>query len=154
MQRWVLKATVDPAAALTRAAFAGLGRRHGLELRYPFLDHDLLEYALALQGDLRQLGTHPHQKALLREAMVGHLPDAVRLRTETRTLGHLNQRGWRLGRQLLKTIVRGTAVWDVTGLDPAEVGGLTYFRLTGRASPAVVRLLQAEAFLQYALPGR
>ena len=52
-----------------------LDMAHGVEVRLPFLDHKLFEYANQLPIPL--LTTPPREKHLLREAMRPHLPDSV-----------------------------------------------------------------------------
>ena len=52
-----------------------LDMAHGVEVRLPFLDHELFEY---LNGvPLALLNDHPREKHLLREAMRPHIPDSV-----------------------------------------------------------------------------
>jgi asparagine synthase (glutamine-hydrolysing) len=52
----------------------------GIEARHPFLDRRLFEYVLAIPG--KQLFRLPHYKNLLRRAMLGILPEKIRLRQE------------------------------------------------------------------------
>jgi asparagine synthase (glutamine-hydrolysing) len=65
--------------------------RHGLELRHPYRDRRLVEFALAIPAD--QLWRRGRLKHVLREAMEGLLPDEVRLRTRPTSLARLYQRG-------------------------------------------------------------
>ena len=51
-----------------------------VESRVPFLDHRLVELALA--ADCRQLMGGPYNKRLLREGMAGRIPESVRLRID------------------------------------------------------------------------
>ncbi len=52
---------------------------HGLDAAFPFLDRDLVAFLMAVPGDVQNRDGVP--RALLREAMAGILPDAVRART-------------------------------------------------------------------------
>ncbi len=52
-----------------------LDMAHGVEVRLPFLDHHLFEYANGLPVSL--LAHHPREKHLLREAMRPYIPDPV-----------------------------------------------------------------------------
>jgi asparagine synthetase B (glutamine-hydrolysing) len=52
---------------------------HGLETAFPFLDRDLIAFLMAVRGDVQNRDGVP--RMLLREAMAGILPDAVRRRT-------------------------------------------------------------------------
>jgi asparagine synthase (glutamine-hydrolysing) len=78
-------------AADSAAAEAFHASRHGLELRHPYRDRRLVEYMLAVPAD--QLWRRGRLKHVLREAMVGLLPDEVRLRTRPTSLAALYQRG-------------------------------------------------------------
>jgi asparagine synthase (glutamine-hydrolysing) len=53
---------------------------HGVEMRVPFLDHRLAEYALSLPLEWRMRG--PWNKYALREAMRGKMPEVVRTRQD------------------------------------------------------------------------
>ena len=53
---------------------------HGVEARVPFLDHRLVE--LTARVPSRLLLNHPREKHLLREAMIGRVPDLLRTRTK------------------------------------------------------------------------
>ena len=52
-----------------------LDMAHGVEVRLPFLDHELFEYCNSLPLPL--LTDHEREKHLLREAMRPHIPDSV-----------------------------------------------------------------------------
>ena len=52
-----------------------LDMAHGVEVRLPFLDHRLFEYANSLPVSL--LARHPREKHLLREAVRPYIPDPV-----------------------------------------------------------------------------
>lgn len=53
---------------------------HSIESRVPFLDHPLVEFSLALGGEHKIVGSDT--KRVLRRAMVGILPEMVRLRSD------------------------------------------------------------------------
>ena len=78
----------DPARRAIRGAFedlreleralewqAGRAARHGVDVRYPFLDRDLVEFVLSLPSDFHFDGGL--RKRLLREAVRDQLPEAV-----------------------------------------------------------------------------
>jgi asparagine synthase (glutamine-hydrolysing) len=50
---------------------------HGLEARVPFLDREVIEWALALPPGFKLSGAGQPEKRLLREAFDGWLPDAL-----------------------------------------------------------------------------
>ena len=52
-----------------------LDMAHGVEVRLPFLDHELFEYCNSLP--LSVLTDHPREKHLLREALRSYMPDPV-----------------------------------------------------------------------------
>ena len=62
---------------------------HSFESRVPFLDHRLVEFALGLPDEFKlQRGIH---KRVLREAMAGILPDAIRGRKDKIGMGTPNE---------------------------------------------------------------
>ena len=54
---------------------ARLGAMHGLEMAFPYLDCDLLQFLMAIPGDVQSHEGVP--RGLMREAMRGTVPDAV-----------------------------------------------------------------------------
>ncbi len=50
---------------------------HGLEARVPFLDREVIDWALALPADVKVAGPGEPEKKLLREAFDGWLPDEL-----------------------------------------------------------------------------
>lgn len=54
--------------------------RRGVEIRFPFFDRRVIEYALSIPEASKLDG--PWTRAILREAMKGSVPDKVRLRTD------------------------------------------------------------------------
>jgi len=59
--------------------FDGCSMANGVEVRSPFLDCNLVTYAFALPGETKYDGTL--SKRILRDAMVGIMPEAIRTRT-------------------------------------------------------------------------
>jgi asparagine synthase (glutamine-hydrolysing) len=55
---------------------SGIGVMHGVDVRYPFRDRDLVAFLMAIPGDIVNWQGVP--KGLLRHALTGVLPDAVR----------------------------------------------------------------------------
>lgn len=97
---------------------AGLERYHrvasafGISPAHPFLYRPLAEFLAGVDYRFRVAGTL--NKVLLRSAMAGHLPDAVRLQTER---AHL---GWPMTQRALRARPEGTqrrisAAWDALG---------------------------------------
>ena len=64
---------------------------HGLDAAYPFLDRDLVAFLMAAPGEVQNRDGVP--RALLREAMAGILPDAVRGRTWKADFTEASNRG-------------------------------------------------------------
>jgi asparagine synthase (glutamine-hydrolysing) len=80
-----------PFAMMGIAVEARRARRHGVELRFPFRDRRLIEFALRLRAD--RLARPGWRKRLVWLAADGWLPDAVRLRRQMSDLGPLFARG-------------------------------------------------------------
>lgn len=72
------------AAAFDASAERWYAARHGLEQRQPFRDQQLTGWCLSLPADL--FARHGQRKWLLREAMRGVLPDALRNRSKSSDL--------------------------------------------------------------------
>ena len=84
--------------------------RYGLELRHPYRDRRLVEYVLALPA--HQLYNHGQYKHVLRTAMQGILPDAIRTRSRPTTLLSLLARGMDREKNVLQSRVQDpSAVW-------------------------------------------
>jgi asparagine synthase (glutamine-hydrolysing) len=119
----------------------------GIEARTPFLDYRLVEHAMALPADA--LVREGWTKSVLRDAMAGLLPEAVRLRRdklgfatpETRWLTELAPqiREWLGPASHLRTRLRPGALAAWLGEDPK--------RLARR--PGLWRLIAAEHWLRY-----
>lgn len=74
--------------------------RHGIELRHPYRDRRLIEYALRLPA--QQLYFRGHYKHILRNAMGGILPDPVRRRIQPTPVTPLYLRGFTRERAFLQ----------------------------------------------------
>ena len=80
-----------PFALMGIAAEMRRARQHGIELRFPFRDRRLIEFALRVPAD--HLARPGWRKRLVWLAGEGWLPDAVRLRRRRSSLGPLFVRG-------------------------------------------------------------
>ncbi len=118
-----------------------LDMAHGVEVRLPFLDQELFEYANRLP--LAVLTAPPGEKRLLREAMRPYIPDAVYGRAKRAfmapsavgTEGPLHD--------FLQDTLRGASVRAVPFLDAGAVTGILdgLPRLADRDRPSVDSLL-------------
>jgi asparagine synthase (glutamine-hydrolysing) len=81
---------LQPGASILGALRAETGPAYGLEVRDPTMDKRLMEFCLAIPEE--QYSLHGQDRALIRRAMVGLLPDQVRLNTrrglQAADLGH------------------------------------------------------------------
>lgn len=136
-----------PFALMGIAAEMRRARQHGVELRFPFRDRRLIEFALRVPAD--HLAPPGWRKRLVWLAGEGWLPDGVRLRRQRSDLGPLFVRGVgerenAAARRLL--LGEGPQLWRrwvdsrlVEGfLDTVETGG------TGLPSLVFWRCLAAE----------
>ena len=100
-----------------------LDMAHGVEVRLPFLDHHLFEYANSLPVSL--LAHHPREKHLLREAMRSYIPDPVYDRVKRPFWGPtaVRAKGGPL-HDFLQDTLRGDACRSVPFLDHEAVVGL------------------------------
>ena len=118
-----------------------LDMAHGVEVRFPFLDHELFEYANRLPVAL--LMAPPREKHLLREAMRPYIPDSVYGRTKRAfmapsavgTDGPLHD--------FLQDTLRGPSVRAVPFLDAGAVADILdgLPRLADQDRPSVDSLL-------------
>jgi len=65
---------------------ARLGAMHGIEMAFPYLDCDLLQFLMAIPGDVQSHDGVP--RGLMREAMRGIVPDVV---VDRRSKGEFTQ---------------------------------------------------------------
>jgi hypothetical protein len=78
--------------------------RHAVELRHPYRDRRLVEYVLALPAD--QLYYHNINKRILRSAMIGILPESVRIRQKPTSIQALFVRGVRNEKDRIESILQ------------------------------------------------
>jgi asparagine synthase (glutamine-hydrolysing) len=93
--------------------------RDDLEVRYPFLDRELLEFGLRLPAERRARPGAP--KWILRAAMRGRLPEEIRLRQGK---GHVGARAvWALRheRTQLEALIRDPILGQLGCVDPARL---------------------------------
>jgi asparagine synthase (glutamine-hydrolysing) len=121
---------------------------HGLEPRHPLLDRRLVELCVALPGEQKLANGWP--KAVLRRAMVGRLPDAVRRR---RGKEHL---GWAFSlavlhaeQQRLRSSVTDNADALAPYVDADKLRADLKAHLAGGDVTSSTRLFQAAALAQW-----
>jgi asparagine synthase (glutamine-hydrolysing) len=141
-------ALASPANAAALERFDRLSRRYGVRITAPWHDPDLGSLVLGLPD--RALAAAPPAKAMLREAMAGHLPAAIlQAPTEKRSRSALRERG-------LLSAARQTIEGFFSGSRLAEIGLVDRSRLLaayrdGASSNAVIprlwEILTAEAWL-------
>ena len=96
-----------------------LDMAHGVEVRLPFLDHHLFEYANSLPVSL--LAHHPREKHLLREAMRPYIPDPVYDRVKRPFMGPSAVGTEGPLHDFLQDTLRGEALRAVPFLDHAAI---------------------------------
>ena len=93
---------------------------HGLDAAFPFLDRDLLAFLMAVPGDVQNRGGAP--RALLREAMRGVLPDALRARTWKADFSDVVNRGVAKDARVISATLSGAPLAVRLGyLDPVRL---------------------------------
>lgn len=127
---------------------------YGLDMAFPFLDRDLIEFVMSVPGELLSRNGVP--KALLREALRGIVPDQVLRRTWKADFTHIVNDG--IGREYpqLVGILRPDALVVQLGYvdaDKLERGLLTMRAEVGAATSCVAswhlsKLLALELWLQ------
>jgi asparagine synthase (glutamine-hydrolysing) len=135
-----------PFALMGIAAEMRRAREHGIELRFPFRDRRLIEFALRVPAD--HLARPGWRKRLVWLAGEGWLPDAVRLRRKRSDLGPLFARGLERENDAARRLLFGDGPqlwrrWVEAGLlerflDAAGEGG------TGLPSVVFWRCIAAE----------
>lgn len=128
-----------PFALMGIAAEMRRARQQGVELRLPFRDRRLLEFALRLPAD--HLARPGWRKRLVWLAGDGWLPDAVRLRTRMSDLGPLFARG--IGERERETVRRllsgpGPQLWR-RWVEPAALEG--FLDTAGAGGPGLPTLV-------------
>ena len=114
---------------------------HGVEVRLPFLDHELFEYANRLPVPL--LTAPPGEKRLLREAMRPHIPDSVYGRTKRPFMAPSAVGSDGPLHDFLQDTLRGASARAVPFLDAGAVAGILdgLPHLSDRDRPSVDSLL-------------
>jgi asparagine synthase (glutamine-hydrolysing) len=95
---------------------------HSIEARVPFLDHRLVEFAFSLPGDwkIRDLTT----KRVLREALCGVIPEAIRTRTDKVGFRADPDVTWNLARRHRDAIISRRTPWEERWFDEGAVRSL------------------------------
>jgi asparagine synthase (glutamine-hydrolysing) len=105
-----------------------------LEARCPFLDYRLVERSLATSGDLIiRKGTTKH---ILRESMIGILPDRIRLRKDKIGFGTpedewLRTKGWQI---LIKDLLKSKSFKDRNLINPEIAIKQYQIHVSGKAN--------------------
>ena len=99
-----------------------LDMAHGVEVRLPFLDHELFEYANRLPAPL--LTAPPGEKRLLREAMRPYIPDSVYGRTKRAFMAPSAVGSDGPLHDFLQDILRGASLRAVPFLNAGAVAGI------------------------------
>jgi asparagine synthase (glutamine-hydrolysing) len=81
---------------------------HGLDAAFPFLDRDLIRLLMAIPGEIQNRGGVP--RALMREAMRGVLPDAIRARSWKADFSEIVNRGVAQDVPVLKRVLSDQAL--------------------------------------------
>jgi asparagine synthase (glutamine-hydrolysing) len=68
-----------------------MGARHGLDVAFPYLDCDLIQFLMSIPGDVQSHDGVP--RGLMRQAMRGVVPDAVIDRRSKGEFTHLMNEG-------------------------------------------------------------
>jgi asparagine synthase (glutamine-hydrolysing) len=105
-------ATYLPGSVLTKVDRASMA--HGLEVRPPMLDNEIVDWTFALPSDLKVRGGH--SKALLKLAARGHVPDAI-IDRKKKGFG-IPLRAWLRGplRPRLEKVLAGSRLWEAGAL--------------------------------------
>ncbi|MDY7092240.1 MAG: asparagine synthase-related protein [Acidobacteriota bacterium] len=105
--------------------------RHGVEVRHPFLDHELAELVLAVDPAEHQ-GTSG-AKLLLRRAMKDHLPETVRQRRDKTRFAAFIEHSLRRRQQRIDELLRQPLVAELGFVDGARLRRSWQDYLDGRA---------------------
>jgi asparagine synthase (glutamine-hydrolysing) len=132
---------------------------HGLEISFPYMDCDLIQFLMGMPGDMQSHAGVP--RALVREAMRGVVPERIACRRDKGEFTHLANEGIARDFSLIREILTGP---DALAVQLGYVEGAILRRHldqwrshVGRASDAVVsdRILDLcglEFFLRSARP--
>jgi len=121
---------------------ARLAAMHGLDMSFPYLDCDLLQFLMAIPGDIQSRDGVP--RGLMREAMRGLVPDPVVNRRSKGEFTQLANQSIEQDFPLIFDIlgptsmsvrlgyVNGPALWKLLGEWRTSIGGARDARLTNR----------------------
>ena len=99
---------LDYQAASATTSEIPVANRHRLELRHPYRDQRLIEYAMSLPA--YQLHMHGQTKRILRTAMKGILPETIRTRRKPTGLYSLLDRGIKSEKPRLQSFISNSNV--------------------------------------------
>ena len=94
----------------------------GVEARFPFLDKRVVEFCLAIPGE--QKVSDGYARAIVRRALRGYLPEAVRLRSDKGNLSWSFTGGLRSRRDLVERTLQSSAPFLSRYLDAARLDNL------------------------------
>ncbi len=94
----------------------------GLEARFPFLDTRLAEFCLAIPGE--QKVSQGYTRSVVRRALQGYLPDAIRLRSDKGNLGWSFKGGLKSRRELVERTLESSAPFLSRYFDAARLRNL------------------------------
>ncbi|HEV8516263.1 MAG TPA: asparagine synthase-related protein [Candidatus Limnocylindrales bacterium] len=132
-----------------RVEFYELASHAGVEWRFPFLDRRLVDFTLNLPRPV--LYRAGWGRAVLREAMIGLLPETIRLRTTKATITDLVERGLleheapRIERLLSGFVASRAVLADPAGLWSAWAA---YRRNRRDLDPRVINAVAVEAWME------
>jgi asparagine synthase (glutamine-hydrolysing) len=106
---------------------------HGLEIRAPFLDPDLAEFALRLPASLKVSAGGRTKRVLRQLAGRTYGADVTSARKQGFSIPvHTWLRG--PGRSLVEDLLAPASIGDVSGLDPRAIDGVVAEHMSGRSS--------------------
>ncbi len=91
---------------------------HGMEVSFPYMDCDLIQFLMSIPGDMQSHGGVP--RALMREAMRGVVPDLIVSRRDKGEFTHLANEGIARDYPLIREILIGS---DAMGVQLGYVDG-------------------------------
>jgi asparagine synthase (glutamine-hydrolysing) len=94
----------------------------GVEARFPFLDKRVVEFCVAIPGEQKVSGGFT--RAVVRRALQGYLPDAIRLRTDKGDLGWSFRGGFDSRRELVNSTLESAGAFLGRYLDATRMNGL------------------------------
>lgn len=118
----------------------------GLEVRVPFCDHRIAQYLYSVPWQLKDL--NGQEKGLLRAAMMGILPEEIRLRKKSPYPKTHNPAYLHMVSELLRELLTqpGAPLFDIVRRDAVE-----QLLTTQRAQPWYGQLMTTPATMAYLL---